>query len=111
MNGSFNGFSFRVLIQPVDGTHPGDNRTVATLYNALFLGGADRLLQVMNATFPELGLTISDSKEMSWIDSALYFEGFPEILLEGKSGDSTRTTLLFQGEFQQTRRRQDKVRS
>ncbi|OWM63771.1 berberine bridge enzyme-like 13 [Punica granatum] len=68
----------------------GENKTVSTSYNALFLGTADRLLQVMEGSFPELGLTLSDCIEMSWIESVLYIAGWPggtdpEILVQGKS--------------------------
>lgn len=41
----------------------------------------------MKKSFPELGLTREDCKEMSWIESILYFAGFPngeslEVLLD-----------------------------
>ncbi|XP_040867716.1 berberine bridge enzyme-like 13 [Glycine max] len=79
----------RVIIQPGNGTVPG-KRTVTTSYNALFLGGANRLLQVMKHGFPELGLTRKDCVETSWIKSVLYIAGYPdgttpEVLLQGKS--------------------------
>ncbi|KDO52551.1 hypothetical protein CISIN_1g009485mg [Citrus sinensis] len=66
------------------------NRTVTTSYNALFLGVADRLLQVMQKSFPELGLSRQDCIETSWIKSVIYIAGFPsnstpEFLLQGKA--------------------------
>ncbi|PNX81620.1 reticuline oxidase-like protein [Trifolium pratense] len=78
----------RVIIQPGNGSVPGQ-RTVTTSYQALFLGGANRLLQVMKKSFPELGLTRKDCLETSWIKSVLYIAGYPndtppEILLKGK---------------------------
>jgi hypothetical protein len=78
----------RVLIQPGNGTVPGQ-RTVTTSYQALFLGRANRLVQVMKKSFPELGLTRKDCLETSWIKSVLYIAGYPngtppEILLTGK---------------------------
>jgi len=68
----------------------GGGRTVTTSYNALFLGGADSLLQVMQKSFPELGLTRKDCKETSWIKFVLYIAGYPsgtapEVLLQQKS--------------------------
>ncbi|KAL5563491.1 hypothetical protein UlMin_033238 [Ulmus minor] len=65
-------------------------RTIVTRYSTLFLGGADRLLQVMQASFPELGLTRKDCVEMSWIQSVNFIglvpDGTPlEILLQPKS--------------------------
>ncbi|KAM7500472.1 hypothetical protein LguiA_024886 [Lonicera macranthoides] len=66
------------------------NKTIITSYNAMFLGGVDRLLQVMSQSFPELGLAKKDCTEMSWLESHLYIAGYPkntppEVLLEGKS--------------------------
>nr|GMD36602.1 berberine bridge enzyme-like 13 [Ipomoea batatas] len=79
----------RVELSVVKGGGGPANRTVQTAYNALFLGSADRLLKVMEQSFPELGLTKRDSIEMSWIESILYIAGYPtnttpEILLDGK---------------------------
>lgn len=79
----------RVIIQPATTSTKGE-RTITTSYNALFLGGADRLLQVLQESFPELGLTRKDCKETSWIQSVLYIAGYPsgtppEVLLQGKS--------------------------
>ncbi|XP_015872122.3 monolignol oxidoreductase AtBBE-like 13 [Ziziphus jujuba] len=76
----------RVLIQPEG---KGSNRTISTSYNALFLGDAERLLKVIQASFPELGLTRNDTMETSWIGSVLYIAGYPsgtppEVLLQGK---------------------------
>lgn len=79
----------RVIIQAVNGAQKGQ-RTVQTLYNALFLGRADRLISLLDRSFPELGLTRKDCMEMSWIGSVLYIAGYPantppEVLLQGKS--------------------------
>ncbi|KAJ4706543.1 FAD-binding Berberine family protein [Melia azedarach] len=79
----------RVIIQPAN-AGPNGQRTITTSYNALFLGGIDRLLHVMEDSFPELGLTRNDCMETSWIKSVLYIAGYPnntppEVLLQGKS--------------------------
>ncbi|KAG7963883.1 hypothetical protein I3843_09G139100 [Carya illinoinensis] len=79
----------RVIIQPVAAGAKG-GKTITTSYNAMFLGGAERLLQVMRESFPELGLTKKDCVETSWIKSVLYIAGYPsgtppEVLLQGKS--------------------------
>ena len=42
---------FVVVLSTVVNASAGGQRTVATTYNALFLGGADRLLKVMNESF------------------------------------------------------------
>lgn len=65
-------------------------KTVTTSYNSLFLGEADRLVEIMQQSFPELGLTRKDCIETSWIKSVLYIAGYPsntppEVLLQGKS--------------------------
>ncbi|XP_057952073.1 tetrahydroberberine oxidase-like [Malania oleifera] len=51
--------------------------TIQASFNSLFLGRADELLLGMKESFPELGLTKEDCTEMSWIESVLYFAGFP----------------------------------
>ncbi|XP_054802977.1 berberine bridge enzyme-like 26 [Prosopis cineraria] len=80
----------RVLIQVTNSSVVAGEKTVSTSYNSLFLGGANKLLQVMKKNFPELGLTKKDCLETSWIKSVLYIAGYPnntppEILLQGKS--------------------------
>ncbi|KAE8728711.1 reticuline oxidase-like protein-like [Hibiscus syriacus] len=47
----------RVIIQTA--TNNGE-KTVTTLYNSVFLGSADRLLQIMEKSFPELELNRKD---------------------------------------------------
>ncbi|KAF3673397.1 putative eukaryotic peptide chain release factor subunit 1-3-like isoform X1 [Capsicum annuum] len=78
----------RVVITTANSTE--GKKTVQTAYQALFLGRTDRLLELMNHSFPELGLTRKDCVEMSWIQSVIYIAGFPsntkpEFLLRGKS--------------------------
>ncbi|KAK2980086.1 hypothetical protein RJ640_012617 [Escallonia rubra] len=84
-----NDLFIRVVIQVADAAKKGE-RTIRTSYNALFLGGADRLLQVMSESFPELGLQRKDCSEVSWLRSVMYIAGYPsnvppEVLLDGKS--------------------------
>ncbi|KAK9907083.1 hypothetical protein M0R45_002447 [Rubus argutus] len=79
----------RVIIQLTSDSKSG-NKTVATLYQGQFLGGVERLLQVMQTGFPELSLTQKDCTETTWIKSVLYLANYPsgtqpEILLQGKS--------------------------
>ncbi|XP_010519048.1 PREDICTED: berberine bridge enzyme-like 4 [Tarenaya hassleriana] len=80
----------RVIIQTAKKSPKGSERTVSTSYQGQFLGEANRLLQVMQRGFPELGLTRKDCIETSWIKSVMYIAGFPsgtpaEALLAGKS--------------------------
>ncbi|KAL0423630.1 UNVERIFIED_CONTAM: Berberine bridge enzyme-like 15 [Sesamum radiatum] len=75
----------RMLIRRVNSSQDGRNMTIRASFNSIFLGGIDRLLPLMQKGFPELGLLREDCTEMSWIQSILYFAGFPiesnEVLL------------------------------
>ncbi|KAL0398209.1 UNVERIFIED_CONTAM: Berberine bridge enzyme-like 18 [Sesamum radiatum] len=75
----------RILIRRVNSSHDGRNMTIRASFNSIFLGGIDRLLPLMQESFSELGLVREDCIEMSWIQSILYFAGFPiesrEVLL------------------------------
>ncbi|KAL4601283.1 hypothetical protein ACB092_11G260700 [Castanea dentata] len=61
----------RVIIQNVGN---GTQKTVQASFNSLFLGGVDRLMPLMNESFPELGLQAENCTEMNWIQSILFFE-------------------------------------
>ncbi|KAI9174736.1 hypothetical protein LWI28_022078 [Acer negundo] len=52
-------------------------KIITTAYDGFFLGGADRLVQLMQESFSELGLTREDCIETSWIKSALHLSSFP----------------------------------
>ncbi|KAL2474825.1 FAD-binding Berberine family protein [Abeliophyllum distichum] len=66
----------RILITRVNSSED-SKRTIQATFQSLFLGGVDRLLPLMQQSFPELGLQREDCTEMSWIESILYFAGFP----------------------------------
>ncbi|GAA0148417.1 hypothetical protein LIER_07866 [Lithospermum erythrorhizon] len=75
----------RMIFDVINNTQTGD-RTNRVQFLALFLGDSDRLLSIMNQSFPELGLQRSDCIETSWLQSVLYFTNIPlgtepEILL------------------------------
>ncbi|KAK8983971.1 hypothetical protein V6N11_009750 [Hibiscus sabdariffa] len=57
-------------------------KTVQAAFKALYLGGADKLIPLVQERFPELGLTKQDCLEMSWAESVLYFGGVPTQSLE-----------------------------
>nr|GMD66534.1 cannabidiolic acid synthase-like [Ipomoea batatas] len=65
----------RVLISRVNST--AENPTIQAAFNSLYLGRANKLLPILQKRFPELGLTKEDCREMSWVESCLYFGGFP----------------------------------
>lgn len=74
----------RVIIQDVG---KGKEKTIQASFNSLFLGGIERLIPLMNQSFPELGLQAKDCIKMSWIQSVLYFTGYQieqplEVLLD-----------------------------
>lgn len=68
---------------------------IATTFTSLFFGSVDRLLTMMQHTFPELGLTKQDCIEMSWIESVLYFAGFPTNTPQDVLLDRTFAALVF----------------
>ncbi|KAK3032610.1 hypothetical protein RJ639_036570 [Escallonia herrerae] len=75
-----------IVITRVNSTRDGE-QTIQASFNSLFLGRQDRLLSLMQESFPELGLAKEDCSEMSWIESVLYIAGFPrgeslEVLLD-----------------------------
>ncbi|KAG5235912.1 berberine bridge enzyme [Salix suchowensis] len=47
------------------------NSTIQATFSGFFLGGADKLLQLMNENFLELGLVKDDCIETSWIESMI----------------------------------------
>ncbi|KAI5568586.1 hypothetical protein POPTR_012G034700v4 [Populus trichocarpa] len=78
-----------VGIRPAIASDTG-KKTVRTIYSGLFLGDTSRLLEVMQKSFPELGLARKDCIEMDWIGSVLYEAFFPtnstpEVLLQRKN--------------------------
>ncbi|XP_057471292.1 tetrahydroberberine oxidase-like [Actinidia eriantha] len=66
-----------VFIRRVDSSHDDGEDTIQASFTSLYLGGIDQLIPLMQESFPELGLTREDCTEMSWIESILYFPGFP----------------------------------
>ncbi|KAJ1394877.1 FAD-binding, type 2 [Sesbania bispinosa] len=79
-----NDLFIRVVLSPVKRK---GQKTIRAKFNALFLGNAQQLLDIMNESFPELGLVGEQCIEMSWIDSVLFWYNYPvgtstDILLE-----------------------------
>lgn len=74
----------RVVILPVNKK---TQKTAKAKFVSLFLGNAQKLFALMSERFPELGIKGEDCKEMSWIDSILFWSNYPigtplDVLLE-----------------------------
>ncbi|XP_028797071.1 berberine bridge enzyme-like 8 [Neltuma alba] len=68
-----NDLFIRVIIEVINASENGKNKTVRITFIALFLGDSERLLSLMNQSFPELGLKQSDCIETSWLRSVLFW--------------------------------------
>ncbi|KAI7999820.1 Berberine bridge enzyme-like 15 [Camellia lanceoleosa] len=66
----------KVFVRRVNSGQDGKTKTIQATFQSLYLGGVDKLIPLMQESFPELGLTKQDCTEMSWIKSILYFHGF-----------------------------------
>ncbi|KAL5748731.1 hypothetical protein ACOSQ2_026028 [Xanthoceras sorbifolium] len=74
----------RVRMQ-VTNTSIRSERMVTTSYDGVFLGGADRLVQIMQKSFSELGMTRDDCIETSWIKSSLYVNSLANFMQKSVS--------------------------
>ncbi|OIT08658.1 PREDICTED: reticuline oxidase-like [Nicotiana attenuata] len=77
-------FTLGVLLRPAD--LPADmkygNSTPIEIFpqfNALYLGPKTEALSISNETFPELGVKNDECKEMTWVESALFFSELADV--------------------------------
>ena len=73
--------AMNIVLQRVNlnSSRKGESKSpVLALFQALFLGGVDKLITLVQEKFPELGLVREYCIEMSWIESVLYFFQFPK---------------------------------
>ncbi|XP_073061223.1 berberine bridge enzyme-like 21 [Primulina eburnea] len=68
-----NDLFIRVLLQPITRNKV---RSVRATFIGMFLGDSARLVSITDSQFPVLELKQSDCKEMSWIDSVLFWTNF-----------------------------------
>ncbi|CAO2205829.1 unnamed protein product [Urochloa humidicola] len=55
------------------------NRTgISVTFKGLYLGPSNEALEILAARFPEIGLSDLNPREMSWIESVVFFSGLPE---------------------------------
>ncbi|EOA40125.1 hypothetical protein CARUB_v10008827mg [Capsella rubella] len=66
----------RAMPQVANGTRRGQ-KTIAVVFYAQFLGPTDKLMAIMNKSFPELGLKREDCQEMSWLNTTLFWADYP----------------------------------
>ncbi|RLM61758.1 reticuline oxidase-like [Panicum miliaceum] len=59
---------------------PESNRSagISVTFKGLYLGPSQEALQILTARFPEIGLSDLNPREMSWIESVVFFSGLPE---------------------------------
>ncbi|KAI5681740.1 hypothetical protein M9H77_02968 [Catharanthus roseus] len=69
-------YKIQIVLEPVTIEKFKDQKTVKAKFNALFLGESNRLMDVMNGEFPELGLKKEDCLEVSWVESLLQWLNF-----------------------------------
>eukprot|EP00261_Vitis_vinifera_P030478 XP_010665488.1 PREDICTED: reticuline oxidase isoform X1 [Vitis vinifera] len=50
---------------------------VSASFKGFYLGSRNEAMSILNRVFPELGVEKEDCREMSWIESILYFSGLP----------------------------------
>uniref|UniRef100_A0A1J3CX66 Cannabidiolic acid synthase-like 1 n=1 Tax=Noccaea caerulescens TaxID=107243 RepID=A0A1J3CX66_NOCCA len=67
---------------------------VRASFPGLYLGPVNNLLGLVNREFPELGLEKEDCKEMSWIESVVWFAELGEVPI-GVLERRTRASLAF----------------
>ncbi|KAL8059323.1 hypothetical protein ABFX02_03G078600 [Erythranthe guttata] len=66
----------RILITQSNSSK-GNKTTIQASFNSIFLGKIDRLIPIMQESFPELGLVEEDCMEKKWIEAVLYFSDLP----------------------------------
>ncbi|XP_059633319.1 berberine bridge enzyme-like D-2 [Cornus florida] len=71
---------------------PETNKTIAisATFKGFYLGPRSKAVSILNRVFPELGIKEEDCKEMSWIESILFFSGL--LLPADVDHDSSTTT-------------------
>ncbi|XP_027345475.1 berberine bridge enzyme-like 21 [Abrus precatorius] len=66
----------RLVLQPVSSKVIKGQKTIIASVEALFLGGANELVTLLEKEFPLLGLKKENCNEMRWIDSVLWWANF-----------------------------------
>ncbi|KAF9661458.1 hypothetical protein SADUNF_Sadunf19G0071000 [Salix dunnii] len=53
-------------------------RGISATFKGFYLGPRNEMVSILNQVFPELGIETEDCKEMSWIESILFFSGLSD---------------------------------
>uniref|UniRef100_A0A6N2LNV2 FAD-binding PCMH-type domain-containing protein n=1 Tax=Salix viminalis TaxID=40686 RepID=A0A6N2LNV2_SALVM len=70
----------------VGGGLPGTKtRGISATFKGFYLGPRNEMVSILHQVFPELAIETEDCKEMSWIESILFFSG---LISDGKSSVS-----------------------
>ncbi|KAK2658577.1 hypothetical protein Ddye_005110 [Dipteronia dyeriana] len=48
---------------------------ISATFKGFYLGPTHEVLSILNQDFPELGISVEDCKQMSWIESIIFFSG------------------------------------
>ncbi|KAK1437398.1 hypothetical protein QVD17_03189 [Tagetes erecta] len=70
-----NNLFIRMVFDVVNNTN--GEKTIRASFPSLFLGNTTTLLNIMDQSFPELGLQRTDCQEMNWTQSVLWYYNFP----------------------------------
>ncbi|GMI93231.1 FAD-LINKED OXIDOREDUCTASE, FAD-LINKED OXIDOREDUCTASE 1 [Hibiscus trionum] len=69
--------SLFLRLQSVPINNGGNNKTISVSFIGHFLGKTGKLVRLVDQKFPELGLSRDDCLEMSFVESILFWAGFP----------------------------------
>ncbi|KAG5224487.1 Reticuline oxidase [Salix suchowensis] len=61
-----------------DGLPGTETRGMSATFKGFYLGPRNEMVSILHQVFPELGIETEDCKEMSWIESILFFSGLSD---------------------------------
>ncbi|XP_042019290.1 berberine bridge enzyme-like 8 [Salvia splendens] len=84
-----------IMLSRTNSNQSKNGMTVVASFYSLFLGPIERLLVIMEQSFPELGLVREDCRETSWIQAMVFISGVPietpkEVLLNRTDPNTRR---------------------
>ncbi|GMN73776.1 hypothetical protein TIFTF001_054357, partial [Ficus carica] len=94
-----------VRIQTANSSTKGNTKPVLqATFTSVFLGRVEKLLPLMQKSFPKLGLVKSDCFEMSWVQSIVLLNGFvigtpPNALLDRSKPQGRPTSFIMKADY------------